>query len=267
MSPPRRTFRLTIAYDGGGYAGWQRQSSGTSIQELLEHALEELDGRPVPVQGAGRTDAGVHALGQQAGVSIERAIDKGTLVRALNARLPPAIRVLSAVEAPSDFHARFAARSKSYRYRLWNQEVLSPFEHGYVWHVPSPVLDHQAMAAAAALLEGRHDFAAFQAAGSRAASTERVVFSSRIRTSTSTCGDASRGTDELAGSGRPLIVYEIQGSGFLRHMVRNIVGTLVEIGRGRRPAGWVAEVLASKDRSRGGPTAPPEGLFLVGVEY
>ncbi len=263
MSQGPRTFRLTIAYDGGGYAGWQRQRSGTSIQELLENALEGLDGRPVPVLGAGRTDAGVHALGQQASVSIERAIDEGTLVRAVNARLPPAIRVLSAVEVRGDFHARFGARSKSYRYRVWNHEVLSPFERGYVWHVPSPVLDREAMAAAAALLDGRHDFAAFQAAGSGTSSTERVVYSSRVRTS----ADAGARTDDAAGSGGPLILYEIRGSGFLRHMVRNIVGTLVEIGRGRHPAGWVTEVLASKDRARAGPTAPPEGLFLVDVEY
>lgn len=267
MSEGRRTFRLTIAYDGGGYAGWQRQSSGTSIQELLEHALEELDGRPVPVVGAGRTDAGVHALCQEARVSIERAVDGGTLVRALNARLPPAIRVLSAIEVPGDFHARFAARSKSYRYRVWNQEVLSPFEHGYVWHVPAPALDREAMAAAAALLEGRHDFAAFQAAGSGSTSTERVVFSSRVRMSAATGRDVPSRTDDLAGSERPLILYEIRGNGFLRHMVRTIVGTLVEIGRGRRSAGWVTEVLASKDRARAGPTAPPDGLFLVGVEY
>jgi len=245
------TFRLTVAYDGTGFVGWQRQPSGTSIQGLLEDALGALDGREVVVTGAGRTDAGVHAIGQVAGVSLERVIDGPTLARAVNARLPEAVRVTEASEAPPGFHARFNARSKTYRYRIWNGEVLSPFERAYAWHVAAPPLDVEAMAGAALVFEGRHDFAAFQAAGSETRTTERTVSSSRV----------SRAPDA------PLIICEISGNGFLRHMVRNIAGTLAEVGRGHHPVAWVEEVLASRARARAGPTAPPEGLFLVRVDY
>ena len=247
------TFKVTLAYDGTGFVGWQRQAAGTSIQGLLEEALGHFDCGEVVVTGAGRTDAGVHALGQVAGFSLERAIAPDALVRAVNARLPDAVRVLSAVEAPQTFHARFEALTKIYRYRLWNGDVMSPFERAYAWHVPGP-LALEPMSAAARVLEGRHDFAAFQAAGSETLTTTRVVFSSHIVAGLQAC------------DGR-LIVYEIAGSGFLRHMIRNIVGTLVEIGRGRRPVDWVSEVLASRDRARAGPTAPAEGLVLVGVGY
>jgi len=260
------TFKLTIAYDGTGFVGWQRQAAGTSVQGLLEDALSELDGRHVDVTGAGRTDAGVHALGQVASVSLKRAIDRRTLMRAVNSRLPESIRIVDAADAAPSFHARFDARSKTYCYRIWNGEVMNPFERAYVWHVPSPVLDVAAMASAATLLEGRHDFAAFQAAGTDTRTTEREVFSSRVRA----------GSDLVQSPGDPpqfhakapdLITYEIAGAGFLRHMVRAIVGTLVEVGRGRRPPAWVGEVLRSRDRSGAGPTAPAPGLFLVSLEY
>lgn len=238
-----------MAYDGTDFVGWQRQASGTSIQGLLERALQELDRRDVAVAGAGRTDAGVHALGQVASFALERAIEPGDLVGALNARLPPAVRVLAASRAPDTFHARFSARTKTYRYRIWNADVLSPFERHRAWHVATP-LNVAAMAAAAGLLEGRHDFAAFQATGSSTTSTEREVCSSRVQ------------TPEPA-----LVAYEITGNGFLRHMVRTIAGTLVEIGRGRHPVGWMGTVLSGRDRQQAGPTAPPEGLILVSVEY
>jgi tRNA pseudouridine38-40 synthase len=244
------TFKITLAYDGAGFVGWQRQASGTSIQGLLAEALRELDGRDVTVTGAGRTDAGVHALGQVASFSLERTIEPAVLVRAMNARLPDAIRVLTAAEAPAAFHARFDARKKTYRYRIWNGDVMNPFERGRAWHL-SGALDVEQMADAARLIEGRHDFAAFQGTGSTTATTEREVFSSRV----------------ALDDGARVIVYEITGDGFLRHMVRNIVGTLVEIGRGRRSAAWMREVVASRDRTRAGPTAPPDGLFLAGVEY
>lgn len=242
-------FKLTIAYDGTSFVGWQRQASGTSIQALLEETFAVLEGQPVAVTGAGRTDAGVHALGQVAHVSLQRDINAATVVRALNDHLPPTVRVHDAVEVPATFHARFDASAKRYRYRIWNQPVLSPFERAYTWHIPGPILDVDAMTAAAARLEGRHDFTAFQTAGAETHTTERVVFSSRI-------------TAE-----RPLITYDVRGDGFLRHMVRSIVGTLVEIGRGRYPAEWITEVLLSRDRRRGGRTAPACGLILVGVEY
>jgi tRNA pseudouridine38-40 synthase len=245
------SFKIVLAYDGTDCVGWQRQASGTSIQGLLEDALRALDDRAVTVTGAGRTDAGVHALGQVAAFSLERAIDAGTLVRAMNARLPDAVRVLSAGEVAPAFNPRFDARAKTYRYRIWNGAVLSPFERRYAWHVPG-ALDANAMDAAARRLEGRHDFAAFQAAGSEVATTERTVFSSKLFTT------------NLGGD---LICYEITGDGFLRHMVRSIVGTLVEIGRGRRRVEWIDDVLASRDRAAAGPTVPATGLFLVSVDY
>lgn len=242
------TFKIILAYDGTDFVGWQRQASGTSIQSLVEDALQDLDGQPVTVCGAGRTDAGVHALGQVAGFSLEKPIGPDSLARALNVRLPETVRVLEASNVPGSFHARFSARSKRYRYRIWNADVMSPFERRYAWHVGEPI-EIERMAAAAKLLDGSHDFAAFQAAKSATRTTERIVFSSRV--------DAH---------GR-LITYDIHGSGFLRHMVRTIAGTLVDIGRGHRPVEWIEEVLASRDRSQAGPTAPAEGLFLVDVEY
>ena len=260
------TFKLTIAYDGTGFVGWQRQASGTSIQGLLEDALSELDGRHVDVTGAGRTDAGVHALGQVASVSLERAIDRLTLMRAVNSRLPESVRIIEAADAAPGFHARFDARSKTYCYRIWNNEVMSPLERAYTWHVPSPTLDVAAMASAAALLEGRHDFAAFQAAGTDTRTTAREVFSSRVRAGSDLLHSPG-GPQPLHAKADSLITYEIAGAGFLRHMVRTIVGTLVEVGRGRRPAAWVSEVLRSRDRAGAGPTAPAHGLLLVSLEY
>ena len=273
-------YRITLAYDGTDYVGWQRQTNGISIQGLIEDALRALDERDVTLHGAGRTDAGVHALGQVASFTLHRALPCDALVRALNARLPAAIRVLSAHEAPADFHPRFSARQKTYRYRIWNGDAINPFECRYAWHV-SGALDAGAMQAAAALLVGRHDFAAFQSTGSEVATTEREIVSSRIIAglppSRSTrfggpgkpCATQTmpQAAQTVPQSGEPLIVYEVTGTGFLRHMVRAIVGTLVEVGRGRQPIEWMGRVLASRDRAMAGPTAPPEGLFLVGVTY
>jgi tRNA pseudouridine38-40 synthase len=277
-------FRILLAYDGTDYVGWQRQANGVSIQEVIEDALAGLDGRAVAVAGAGRTDSGVHALGQVAAFTIERALAPDAVLRALNARLPDDIRVMAAEEVPPAFHPRFDARAKTYRYRIWNGEVISPFERRYAWHVAGP-LDADAMRAAAALIVGTHDFAAFQAAGSDVASTVRDVSVSRI----SDCGlridwglaTADRECSAIRpsrASGRPervegrkplsaLLEYEVAGPGFLRHMVRTIVGTLVEIGRGKHPVNWMADVLASRDRAAAGPTAPGAGLFLVRVDY
>ena len=275
-------FKITLAYDGTGFVGWQRQASGVSIQGVIEDALHALDGRDVTVTGAGRTDAGVHALGQVAAFTIARDMEPNAVVRALNAHLPAAVRVLSAEEVPATFHPRFDARTKTYRYRLWNGDVMSPFEHGFAWHVTGP-LDGEAMRAAARIMEGRHDFAAFQATGSSVATTEREITCSRViaglkpcvtagRTAMDTRGAIdARGATDTRGAGLqpcdPLIVYDVTGSGFLRHMVRIIVGSLVEVGRGRRPVEWIAGVMASRTRTSAGPTAPPEGLFLVRVEY
>lgn len=245
------TFKITLAYDGTDFVGWQRQASGVSIQGVLEDALSELDNRSVVVTAAGRTDSGVHALGQVAGFSLQRTIAPEKLARALNVRLPGDIRVVLAEEVQTAFHARFDASTKSYRYRIWNADVIAPFERRYAWHVIG-ALDVGAMAAAARLLEGRHDFAAFQAAGGSVQTTERMVSSSIV----------GRPVQD-----EPLITYEITGNGFLRHMVRNVVGTLVEIGRGRRPVDWMHQTLKSRDRTCAGPTAPPTGLFLLSVRY
>ncbi len=255
-----RTFKLTLAYDGTDYVGWQRQASGTSIQGCLEAALADIAGVAVPVVGAGRTDAGVHALGQVAGVRLGVRIGPEALARAVNAKLPPDIRVVGTAEAADTFHARFDAVAKSYRYRLLHGPVMSPFLRRYAWHVREP-LDAGAMAEAGRTLVGEHDFAAFQAAGSGVRTTVRTVFELTVRP---VPPPAAAGA-EAGGTG--MTVVEVRGSGFLRHMVRTIVGTLAEVGRGRRDPEDVGRVLRSGDRGAAGPTAPARGLFLTGVEY
>jgi tRNA pseudouridine38-40 synthase len=263
-----RTLKLTLAYDGTDYVGWQRQAEGVSIQGLLEDALSSIEGGHVSVTGAGRTDAGVHALGQVASATITHAIDPASLRRALNAMLPHAVRVLDVEEKGEGFHARYGARGKTYRYCLANGEVVSPFERRYVWHV-THALDVDAMAEAARAVEGRHDFAGFQASGSATATTERTMSSSTLRVA---------GVDDVfwrpvmprwdaGGRHGRLLIYEVSGDGFLRHMVRTIVGTLVEIGAGRRSAGAVEAIVASRDRREAGPTAPACGLCLVRVAF
>jgi tRNA pseudouridine38-40 synthase len=238
------TFKIILSYDGTDFVGWQRQANGVSIQALIEDALRALDGRDVTVTGAGRTDAGVHALGQVAAFTLARELAPGALLRALNAHLPPAIRVLSAEDAPSAFHPRFGACAKTYRYQLWNGATMSPFDHGRAWHVPGP-LDVEAMRAAAQLLVGRHDFAAFQATGSSVSTTVRDVAVSQMV-------DGGVRTREESLIESAMLTYEVAGSGFLRHMVRIIVGSLVEVGRGRRPVEWVGTLLASRDRTAAG---------------
>jgi tRNA pseudouridine38-40 synthase len=267
------TFKIIVAYDGTDYVGWQRQDNGVSIQAVLEQSLRVLDERDVTVHGAGRTDAGVHALGQVAAFTLNRSLPAAAVVRAINARLPAAIRVLSAEEVSADFQPRFAACDKTYRYRIWNADTISPFESRYAWHIAAG-LDVAAMQSAAALLVGGHDFAAFQAAGSPTATTQREIMTSVIAVAEQMSAAAATPIDgahrvprDGAQPDGVLIVYDVTGNGFLRHMVRTIVGTLVEVGHGRQPVEWVARVLAARDRSMAGPTAPPQGLFLMRVGY
>jgi len=262
------TFKIVLAYDGTDFSGWQRQINGPSVQALLEDALRTLDERDVTVHGAGRTDAGVHALGQVASFSLARDLPADVVRRALNAQLPGAVRVLSAEDAPDGFHARFSARGKTYRYRIWNADFLDPFERRQAWHVFG-ALDVAAMQEAAGLIVGSHDFAAFQAAGSDVKTTVRNVTTSTLRIGDwgMRIGEEGGLESALRSPQSALVIYEVTGDGFLRHMVRTIVGTLVEIGRGRRPVDWMAEVIASRDRAAAGQTAPAGGLFLVAVHY
>jgi tRNA pseudouridine38-40 synthase len=243
-----RTLKITLTYDGTRFVGWQRQADGESIQGLLEDALERFEGTRVTANGAGRTDAGVHALGQVASVRVTFPHDVRTLTRALNAHLPPDVRVVSVEDAPDRFHARFSATGKTYRYQIRNTAIADPFDRAFVWHVPEP-LSLPAMAAAARLLVGTHDFSAFRSAGSDVTDPVRTVTRSEWRNNSG------------------LLTYEISGGGFLRHMVRAIVGTLVDVGRDWRRPEDISALLKGARRADAGPTAPPLGLFLTSVDY
>lgn len=250
-----RTLRLTVAYDGSAFAGWQLQSGQRTVQGVLEEALYPFEGQRVVVHASGRTDAGVHAAGQVVSFMLASTIEPETLQRALNARLPDDVRVMAAEVAPDRFNARFDAWRKTYRYTVLNGAVVPPHLRHYVWHI-APPLDVDAMNRAAAALVGEHDFVAFQAAGGEVTSTRRSIVISAV--SSAPLPDVHQAS---------LVTYEVTGSGFLRHMVRNIVGLLADVGLQRRPITDLAEVLASRDRSHGSPTAPPQGLTLWQVAY
>jgi tRNA pseudouridine38-40 synthase len=253
-----RNIRLTIAYDGTDFHGWQRQPNAPTIQSCLEAALGRIVGSAVTVMASGRTDAGVHAANQVANFKTSSSIPCPNLVQAVNDLLPPTVRVKEAAEVPDEFHARYAMRSKTYRYRILQAPVNSPFIPRFVYHYPYP-LNRGRMAEAARLIEGRHDFASF--AGSCGTSeddwpeappsTVREIFTSRI----------------LRRARTSILVYEVCGNGFLHHMVRNIAGTLIEVGRGKLAPGDMVRVLESRDRTLAGPTAPALGLCLMRVEY
>jgi tRNA pseudouridine38-40 synthase len=244
-----RHIRLVVEYDGTSLCGWQRQANGPTVQGHLEEALGKLLAHEAPVIGASRTDAGVHARGQVASFLTERAIPLHGIRRGLNSLLPRQIAIRDAAEVTDVFHPRFSATGKHYRYTILTRPDRSPRWRDRAWHHPDP-LSIEAMAAAAALLCGEHDFAAFRAAGCTAATTTRRV-------------DAI----ELSAPDPELLVLDVRGNAFLRNMVRILVGTLAEVGVGRRPPGQVAEILASRDRTRAGITAPAHGLELIEVRY
>lgn len=248
-----RTVKLTLAYDGTAYSGWQVQAPGrVSIQEVLERAIEAVSGQKVRVMASGRTDAGVHALGQVASFRTESRLPAPVFVRALNANLPDDVAVLNAADVAGDFHATHSAVKKRYRYLIHNSSVRDPFRRGTSWHYPA-ALDVEAMHRAAQSLAGTHDFSSFETSGSERQTSVRTIFDIVAR----------RGE----GPEQCLVAIEVEADGFLYNMVRTIVGTLVAVGRGARSESWVAEVLAARDRRTAGRTAPPQGLFLVRVEY
>lgn len=246
MSEP--VFRLTLAYRGAAYSGWQRQANAPTVQQALEEALGRLLGRPARVVGASRTDSGVHARGQVAHLELASALPERALIHGTNRFLPEDVRVLAAERVPAGFHARKSARSKLYSYRLVRCRVLSPLEAPFA-AAASPRLDVAAMGEAAAHVPGRHDFSAFALAGGSHRDPRRTVLRAELR---------EEGT---------AVVFEIEGDGFLRGMVRSLVGTLVEVGLGKRLPESLVDLLAGSPRAAAGPTAPPQGLVLERVIY
>jgi tRNA pseudouridine38-40 synthase len=247
-----RNIKLTLAYDGTDFAGWQVQPGDATVQGTLASAIGRITGEKVLPQGSGRTDAGVHALAQVATVQTDSVIPTANFAVALNDILPASIRVLSVEEVAADFHPRKSARAKTYRYRIHRAAVCPPFLARYVWHYPYP-LDESAMREAAPQVEGEHDFTSFAAVdperGRESVSNVRRIFSSQWQ----------REGCEL--------IYEVRGSGFLHHMVRNLVGTFLLVGKGTLKPADVTTILEANNRSAAGATAPASGLYLVNVEY
>ena len=247
-----RNLKLTVAYDGTDFAGWQVQPEAATVQGTLSLAIGRITGEKVLPQGSGRTDAGVHALAQVATIQTESVIPAANLVVALNDVLPASVRVLGVEEVAAEFHPRKSAQAKTYRYRIYRDAICPPFQARYVWHYPYP-LDEAAMRRAAPLVEGEHNFTSFAAVdperGREGVSNVRRIFSSRW----------SREASEL--------IYEVRGNGFLHHMVRNLIGTFLLVGKGTLSLDDVTRILEAKDRSAAGATAPASGLYLVNVEY
>ena len=247
----KRRLRFTVSYDGTDFHGWQVQPGLSTIQGTLQEVLAQIEGCNVSVTGSGRTDAGVHALAQIAACDLVNPIPTDNLRKAMNRLLPPSIRVTEVVEADPSFHPRFQAVAKTYEYRIWRSEVCPPFRWRYVYHRPYP-LDEAAFCGTAAIYEGTHDFSAFAAADEKDAvspSKVRTIFLSK------------------AERNGPLLVYRVRGSGFLKHMVRNLVGGLIEVGKGNLTSSDIASLLAPDSPRKLGCSVPARGLFLLNVEY
>jgi tRNA pseudouridine38-40 synthase len=249
-----RNLKLILSYDGSDFAGWQVQPDAVTVQGTLASAIGRVTGEKVLTQGSGRTDAGVHALAQVVTFVTESSVPTANFVKALNDVLPASVRVLEVEEAAAYFHARKSARAKTYRYRICRAAICPPFLARYLWHYPFP-LDEQAMAQAASAVEGEHDFTSFAAVDPERGregvpvSNVRRIFSSSWE----------RQADEF--------VYTVKGSGFLHHMVRNLVGTFILVGKATLRTEDVTRILEARNRSAAGATAPASGLYLVGVEY
>lgn len=254
-----RNLRLILSYDGAEFAGWQVQPGRTTVQGALASAIGRLSGENVLPQGSGRTDAGVHALAQVASFATASAIPAENWLRALNDILPASIRVLEAAEAAPEFHARKSARAKTYRYRIHRGAICPPFLARYVWHYPYP-LEEPAMVAAAGLVLGEHDFTSFAAVDPER--VERMAAAENVQTTnvrTIFSSNWKREGEEL--------IYTVRGSGFLHHMVRNLIGTFLLVGKGTVSLEDLRRILAARERTAAGPTAPASGLYLVEVEY
>lgn len=244
-----RTIKLLIEYDGTNYFGWQLQPQKPTIQGTIEEKWKQITGEKIHLVGSGRTDAGVHAIGQVAHFKTQSLLSLKAIQRALNSLLPPDIVIKEVKEMESDFHARKMAKRKVYEYRILNTPLPSVFHRGYVWHVPQP-LDLEKVKRATPILIGKHDFSSFRSTGTPTKTAIREVYRAEWRRN-------SYG----------LIRFEIEANGFLKQMVRAIVGTLVEVGRGKIAVEDFQKILDSKDRRQSGPTAPAHGLFLKEVKY
>jgi tRNA pseudouridine38-40 synthase len=244
-----RNIKLLIEYDGTNYQGWQVQAKGPTIQGMLEEKLSRLTGERIHLIGSGRTDSGVHALGQVAHFETQSQMNIRTIQRALNSLLPPDIVIQKVEEVDEGFHARKHVKSKVYEYRILNRNLRSAFHRGYVWYIPQK-LNLMEMKKATQGLIGEHDFSSFRSVGTPTRTAVRRVIRAEWK----------RGRDGI-------IRFEIEANGFLKQMVRSIIGTLVEIGKGKMKAADLRKILNSKDRKEAGPTAPAQGLFLKEVKY
>jgi len=276
-APLLQTWKLTLAYDGTEFGGWQVQPGERTVQGELQAALGRITGESPLPQGSGRTDAGVHALGQVASFALAAPIPPENLQRALNRSLPGSIRVLEARIERSAFHARHSAVAKSYEYRIFRGEICPPFLTRYVYACSWP-MDVEALQRSARIFEGEHDFLSFAAtdpelsAGNRKAEAEqrpfpRDGFQIEAPTAPAVRRIFSSTWEEKTSGGAELLVYRVRGNGFLHHMVRNLVGTMLDVGRGRLRCEDIPGILDARSRAAAGPTAPARGLFLVSVEY